>query len=133
MPRKLIALLFGAAAIAAVPAQADPRPSPEAELERVLEGRIAGAPVRCINLRTINGSRVIDGTAIVYGRGSTIYVNRPRAGASELSRHDALVSRTITPQLCNVDTLKMVDTQTGVQTGLIFLGEFVPYRRASRD
>ena len=133
MSRKLIALLFGAAAIAAVPAQADPRLAPEAQLDRALEGRVAGSPVDCINLRTVRHSTVIDGTAIVYGRGSTIYVNRPRAGASELNRRDAQIVDTITGRLCSVDTVKLVDAHTGVLTGLVFLDQFIPYRRVGRD
>lgn len=134
MSRKLITLFLGAAAISAAPAAAQPgaRLSPEAELERALEGRVAGRPVDCIDLRSVGSSRVIDRTAIIYGRGSTIYVNRPRSGASSLSRHDAAILRTISNRLCSIDTLQMVDTGTGVQTGLVFLGEFVPYRRVSR-
>lgn len=130
MARKLISIAaIAAGAALALPAQAEQRPSPEQQLERALEGRVAGEPVSCVNLRSIRNSRVIDRTAILFEAGSTIYVNRPRAGASSLSRYDTQVLRTIGTQLCSVDSLRMVDPSTGVFTGNVFLGDFVPYRR----
>ena len=35
-------------------------------------------------------------------------------------------------QLCNVDTVTMVDRVSGMLTGIVFLGDFVPYRREAR-
>jgi hypothetical protein len=131
MFRTLTTMLLGAAAVASAPAQAQPRMSPEAELERALEGRVAGTPVECINLRTVRESKIINGTAIVFGRGHTIYVNRPRVGAETLNRNDAQLVRSITNTLCRIDTIQMVDLTTGIYTGSVFLGEFVPYRRVS--
>jgi hypothetical protein len=55
--------------------------SPEAQLAKALDGRVAGEPVNCLSLRSIRSSRIIDRTAIVYQVGNTLYVNRPRAGA----------------------------------------------------
>ena len=131
MSRKPTAFLLGAAAIAAfaAPAQAGPRLSPEAELERALQGRVAGEPVDCVNLRTVRSSQIIDRTAILFDSGTTIYVNRPRHGAETLSRHDAQVVRPFGSRLCSIDTIQMVDTSSGIDTGHVFLGEFVPYRR----
>jgi hypothetical protein len=136
MSRKLTALLLGAATLTAfaAPVQAGPRLSPEAELERALQGRVAGEPVDCVNLRTVRSSQVIDRTAILYDAGSTIYVNRPRNGAEALRRHDAQVVRPFGTRLCSIDTVQMIDTSSGINTGHVFLGEFVPYRRVrSRD
>lgn len=129
MSPKLVTLLLGAAAIAAAPAQAGPRLTPEAELERALEGRVAGEPVDCVNLRTVRSSQIIDRTAILFDSGGTIYVNRPRHGASALSRHDTQVVRPFNSRLCSIDTVEMVDPGSGISSGHVFLGEFVPYRR----
>jgi len=134
MTRKLVPLILGALAATAVPAQATDRRAPEEQLARALEGRVAGEPVDCVNLRTIQSSRVIRGTAILYDAGSVIYVNRPRAGAELLDHWGAQVSRTFDNRLCSVDPVQIVDTATGMFEGNIFLGEFVPYRRVrSRD
>ena len=55
------------------------RLSPDEQLAKAIEGRIAGEPVKCIRLRDIRSTRVIDKTAIVYDTlGPTIYVNRPK-------------------------------------------------------
>ena len=123
------ALLVSTALLAAAPAHAAPR-DPEARLARALEGRIAGEPVNCIPLAAIRSSQIIDRTAILYRVGSTIYVNRPTNGARSLNDMDALVLRTSIGQLCSVDTLQTFDTTGRFFTGNVFLGEFIPYRRA---
>jgi hypothetical protein len=128
MTHKLLPLLAGAAALLAAPAQATPRDG-EAELARALQGRVAGEPVDCINLHAVRSSRVIEGTAIIYGSGGTIYVNRPRAGAEDLTRWDTQVTRPFSNRLCSIDTVTMVDPSTRMLSGIVFLGEFVPYRR----
>jgi hypothetical protein len=131
MARKLLSIVaIAASAALALPAQAEQRRSPEQQLERALEGRVAGEPVNCVNLRTVRNSRIIDGTAILFDAGSTIYVNRPRSGAESLDRDDTQVVRSFTGQLCSIDTIRMVDPTSGMFRGSVFLGEFVPYRRA---
>lgn len=132
MIRKFLPVLIGAAAMAAVPAEAGPRRSPEEQLQHELRGRVAGQPVNCINLRNTRSSRVIDRTALLYEVGGTIYVNRPRAGARSLSNWDTQLTRPFGNQLCAIDTVQMVDPTSGVLRGTVFLGEFVPYRRQGR-
>jgi hypothetical protein len=129
MLRKFLPILLGAAAIAATPAAAEPRLTPEQQLEKELRGRVAGEPVKCINLFQVRHSRVIDKTAIIFGSGGTIYVNRPRAGADALSRWDAQLVKPFGTQLCSVDTIQMFDRTSGFYSGNVFLGDFVPYRR----
>lgn len=129
--RKLASFLAIGLAFATAPASAQHRG--EAELERALAGRVAGEPVRCISMRPSTQSTIIDNTAILFRVGSTIYVNRPRAGAESLDRSDTLVNRQFggTNQLCSIDTMRTVDLQSGLMTGIVFLGEFVPYRRVT--
>ncbi len=130
MLRKAFTALIGGLTLATVPAQAAQRPSGEAELARVLQGRVAGEPVDCINLRTATRSRVINGTALLYYVGGTVYVNRPRAGADTLRNWDTQVTRQFgTSRLCSIDTVNMVDPISGTLSGIVFLDEFVPYRR----
>ena len=128
MTRALLALLVGAS-VAAAPALAGPRASPQEQMDRALAGRVAGEPVDCLSLSRVRNSRIIEGTAILYDQGGTIYVNRPRSGAEELSNWDTQISHTLGDRLCSTDTVRMVDPGTGFLTGIVFLGEFVPYRR----
>lgn len=127
--RNLLTILAGALALSATAAPAAPRLEPEAQLAKELEGRVAGEPVRCINLRNIRSSRIIDNTAIVYDAGGTLYVNRPDNGAESLDRDDVLVTRTYSSQLCSIDVVHLYDRSSRFQSGFVFLGDFVPYRR----
>ena len=102
---------------------------PEARLDRMLAGRVAGKPVDCINLRDIRSSQIIDRTAIVYQVGGKLYVNRPRGGASSLDSDDILVTNSVTSQLCRVDTVRLVDRTSRFYSGFVSLGEFVPYAK----
>ena len=102
-----------------------------AELARALEGRVAGKPVDCLNLRDIRSTRIIDRTAILYETtGGTIYVNKPEGGATSLDKWDVLVTDTRSPQLCNIDIVRLFDTGSHIESGFVNLGEFVPYRKA---
>lgn len=119
------------AASGATPAAAAERRSPEAELARATEGRVAGEPVHCLDTRRFHSTTIIDGTAIVYrATGDTLWVNRPRSGARSLDDWDVLVTRQYTGSLCRGDIVRLFDRSTMSQNGSILLGEFVPYRRA---
>jgi hypothetical protein len=131
--KKLISLIAVSMVIGAAPAAAARQPvDREAELSRAIGDRIAGEPVDCLDMHRVRGTRIIDDTAIVYEVGSTIYVNRPRAGADSLNRWDTMVTRPFNNRLCSVDTVRMVDLPSRMLTGIVFLGEFVPYRRERR-
>lgn len=125
--RKLLPLIAGTLLIggAALAKPADH----EAELARAIAGRVAEAPVNCIDLHRVRSSRVITGTAIIYDMGNVLYVNRPENGASELNQWDTMVTRTPSTRLCSVDTVTMVNPSSRSFSGVVFLGDFVPYRR----
>lgn len=127
--RKLLPLVSVSLLLGAFAAQAAEPVDREAELSRALRGRVAGEPVDCIDLHRVRSSRIITDTAIIYDAGGVVYVNRPRNGADELNQWDAMVTRTPTTRLCSVDVVRMVDQGTQTLTGVVFLGDFVPYRR----
>ncbi|MBX3562560.1 MAG: hypothetical protein KF780_12210 [Sphingomonas sp.] len=129
MPKTLTLLAGGALLAAATPALADRPVDREAQLARALEGRVAGEPVDCVDLRRVRSTRIIDETAILYDMGSTIYVNRPRVGADSLDRWDTMVTRLHSSRLCSIDTVQMIDPVSHIMRGIVFLDEFVPYRR----
>lgn len=133
MRKIALALATGAALTAGVAVEAKPRPSGEEQLAKILEGRVAGEPVNCISLSQARDQRVIDKTAIVYGSGRTIYVNRP-ANARDLDDDDIMVSNIHGSQVCNLDVVRMHDRTGHFYSGFVGLEKFVPYRRvASAD
>jgi hypothetical protein len=135
MTLKTILASAAAVAIAATAAQAEPSARAakgEEKLAKMIEGRVAGKPVSCLPLHQIRSSRIVEGTAIVYEVGSTLYVNRPRNGASSLDRDDILVTRSSLNQLCSVDIVRLMDPTSQIESGFVSLGEFVPYKKAPK-
>jgi hypothetical protein len=123
----LVLALAGALTCSAAVA-ADHR-SGEGELARLLAGRQAGTPVTCISSPDIDRVQVIDGTAIVYGDGSRLFVNRLQASAPVLRSDDVLVTSIWGSQLCRLDTIKLLDRNSRMVRGFVVLGPFVPYQR----
>ena len=71
-----IAALEPPAAAEAAPLAARAKLTGEQELAKKLEGRVAGKPQSCIDHTATQTMEVIDKTAIVFGWGDTIWVNR---------------------------------------------------------
>ena len=120
------ALVAGGAAVSA-----KPRLTPEQRLEKLLEGRTAGKPTSCISSADSRDMEVIDGVALVYHSGSTLYVNRPK-NADRLDSDDILVIRPTGSQLCRLDMVQTVDRMGHFVTDFVNLGDFVPYRRTAQ-
>ena len=133
--RKTIAAVLAAATVLTLAATADARPrlSPEQKLAKMLDGRVAGEPRDCIYLPSIRGSRIVDKTAIVYDAWRTLWVNRPRSGASSLDDDDILVTNLYGSgsQLCSIDIVRLHDRTSFFYSGFVGLGEFVPYRKVA--
>ena len=127
--RTSLILFAAAAAMIAGPAVAGNGPDHEAELARAIGDRVAGPAVDCIDLHRVRGSHIIPGTAIVYDAGGVIYVNRPRNGAESMRSWDIMINRLQTSRLCSIDTVELVDQGSHMMSGIVFLGDFVPYRR----
>ena len=129
MNRTFFILLSGAL-LAGTAAQAK-QPTPDEQLARAIEGRVAGKPQDCLRQRDIRSSRIIDRKAIVYETaGGTIYVNTPDSGAASLRRDYVLVTNTHSDQLCSVDIVRLFDSGSHMQAGSVGLGKFVPYTKA---
>lgn len=128
MPKLIPSLILGAA-LAVAPASAIARDTPDAQLAKLLDGRVAGKPTDCISLNTARSSRIIEGKAIVYEVGSRLYVNVPRSGADTLRDDDLLVTKTIGSQLCRMDAVNLVDRSARFPRGFVVLGDFVPYTK----
>ena len=101
----------------------------ETELARLLEGREAGEPVSCISSRPQQRIRTIDGTAYVFGQGSTLYVQRT-ARPQDIDRRNAILSQSFSGgQLCRSDVVSTFDPIQGFFTGGVIFEDFVPYTR----
>lgn len=104
----------------------------EAALAKDLQGLVPGKPERCLMLSRIDGSYMIDGTAIVYRTlGGKLYVNRP-LGAASLREDDIPVQYVYGSELCRLDRIKLLDRTTQMERGFVGLGEFVPYTRPAK-
>ncbi len=127
--KKATLFLTAAATLLAAPAIAAPRLTPEQQLAKALEGRVAGKPADCIDPHFNTNTQIIEKTAIIYGSGRTIYVNRPD-NASSLRDGDVLVTELRgSGQLCSIDVVKLHDRNGLWNRGFVSLGKFVPYTR----
>ena len=126
----LVAMTAALLAVPMTSAEARPKQTPQQKLDKLLEGRVAGKPVNCIDTYRHRNTTVIDKTAIVYGSGRTIYVNRPKYPES-LDSDDILVTELHSTQLCSVDVVKLHDRTGGWYRGFVGLGEFVPYTKVA--
>lgn len=125
-----IALVASALVAGGGAVQAKPKLTPEQRLEKLLKDRVPGKPVTCISQSDTRDLEIIDGLALVYRSGATLYVNRPK-NAEDLDSDDILVVRPSGSQLCRLDMVQTVDRMGHFTTGFINLGDFVPYRRAA--
>ena len=120
---------LGALALAApVFAQHSQHGEGQSRLDRMLEGRVAGEPVRCIQARPVRSVTIVEGTAIVYESGRTMYVNYTQT-PEHLDDDDFLVTERFSPvNLCASDTVTTRSPENPF-TGNALLTEFIPYER----
>ncbi len=131
MRKIAIAIATTAALLGTAGVQAKPKLTPQQELAKLTAGRVAGKPVHCIPSFETREMRILNKTAIVYGRGDTIWVNVPK-NAADLDDDDILVIQTTGSQLCDLDMVRTMDRSSHFPTGFISLGEFVPYKKLAK-
>lgn len=131
MHRIAFAFATAVALLATTAVQASDKPTGEERLAKLLEGRKAEEPVDCIPLTVSRDATIIDKTAIVYGFGSLIYVNRPKH-ADQLDNDLIMVTEPKTGQLCKIDVVKLHDHSGNWFRGFVTLEQFVPYRRVDK-
>jgi len=100
----------------------------EAKLATMLEGRVAGSPQSCITAYQGRNLQVLEQTAVVYEAGPVIWVSRP-TDPKMLDTDDVIVIKRTGSRLCKQDIIRTVDRTSGFTTGVVFLGDFVPYRK----
>lgn len=126
-----LGMIAAAAGLVAMPADARSRITGEERLAKMIDGRTAGEAKSCIFTGPTSNLTIIDKTAIVYRQGSKVWVNRTQH-PEDIDEDDVLVVRKFGgSNLCRTDMVTMADRSTGMFTGAIFLGDFVPYEKAS--
>jgi hypothetical protein len=103
----------------------------QAKYLKLIEGRVAGAPLTCLPSWNADDMRVIDDQTIVFGeRTSRVYVANLRSPCDNVGQPGfALVTRTPTSQLCSGDIATVVQTTSGITAGSCVIGTFTPYTR----
>jgi hypothetical protein len=114
-------------------AAATPLTKGEQRLAKLLQGRVAGEPVRCIPAFRNVPSQTIDGTAYVYGRGETIWVQRTRDPKQIDDRDYLRLIRRDSTQLCREDQTVQIEPYSGMISGAVFFEDFVPYTRVKPE
>lgn len=125
----LAALTILSAPVAAQDDTAAQQSKGDIKLAKLLEGRVAGDPQSCVRTLPSENINVIDGTALVVGRGRTIYVNVPRHPNSLDEDDILLIRRHNGSQLCRLDWIETRDRIGGFYSGNVMLNDFVPYTR----
>jgi hypothetical protein len=121
------ALMFGAAAPAADDAR-DARA--QAKLDKALAGRVAAAPVDCVEAGRVGGPEIIDGRTILYRDMGRVWRNDLPDQCGALRPGRILVVRLWGSRLCRGDFVEIADGGSSIPMGSCRLGGFTPYQKA---
>ena len=131
--RSILIALSAAGLAACSTATEPPVRSAEAQARylKLIEGRVAGAPLSCLASWNADDMRVIDDQTIVFGeRSNRVYVANLQSPCDNVGQPGfALVTRTPTSQLCSGDIATVVQTSSGMTAGSCVIGTFTPYSR----
>lgn len=102
----------------------------QTRLTKALEGKVAGAPQRCLPRFSRNDQRIIDRNTILYANGRTVYRNDPIGGCGGLDPGRTIVTTSIggSGELCQGDIIRVVDQVSGGIVGSCAFSDFIPYR-----
>lgn len=115
-----LAVLSISAAAADLPATA--------KLSKALEGRTAGKPQTCVNLRDLRSTQIIDNNTILFeGSRGIVWRNDPPGGCAGLLPGRILITHNFNNQMCRSDIAQLAETGSTMIMGSCPLGDFVPY------
>ena len=129
------ASLLLAAAVALVgasPPQGFQRtPEAQAKLDKLIEGRVAGEPRRCVKSHTTDNPIGIDDRTMMFRDGPRLWRTELLSAfrCSELGLNRMLVTVNKNIQLCRGDTTYIVDSKDGSPVATCVVGDFVPYTK----
>jgi hypothetical protein len=97
-----------------------------------LAGRIAGAPVDCIDPSRLNGPDIVDADTILYRQsGKRIWVSGPVGQCPSLRTGDTLVVELYGGRLCRNDRFRTITPGISIPSGVCRFRAFVPYDRST--
>ena len=100
----------------------------QAELNKLVAGKTAGAPLTCLQHYRANDMVRIDESTVAFKQGRQVYVNHLIGACSNLdSSFYALVTRSNGTGLCRGDIAHVQDVSTGAIVGSCAIGDFIPY------
>ena len=105
----------------------------EEKLAKLLDVRVAGEPQSCIRTLGSRNLSQIDGTALTYRDGDTVWVNYTRNPDSIDDRDIMVIDRFSGSSLCRTDQVKLVDRVNAFLSGILLLDEFVPYKKIDTE
>ena len=131
---RAIPLLLAAAALTGCmtqPAPATRSAEAQAELQKLLAGKVAGQPMSCLpSYRRAEMVRIDDKT-VAFRDGSRVYVNHLIGECNGLkSGFYTLVTRSHGSGMCRGDIADVADVSTGMVVGSCAIGDFTPYTRS---
>lgn len=125
--RALAALVIAGAAATAI-AAGGRKEDAQAELGKALAGRIAGAPVQCIDARSVDGPEVIGDNTLIYRQsGHRLWVSTVPERCPFLHGNVVIITELFGAQLCRNTRFQTVSRNTSIPSGICRFGEFVPY------
>ena len=129
-----ICLLAAVAALAGCSTAPEPptrTAQSEAHLQRLLAGKVAGAPVHCLPRMGSQQMVVIDDSRVAFRDGRRVYVNDFRGGTcSRLgSGFYTLLTKSYGSGMCSGDIAQVIDTSNGISVATCVFGVFVPFER----
>jgi hypothetical protein len=130
---RVISLLIGGAVLASCTTAPEPvtrNAGKEAELTKLLAGKVAQRPISCLPHYSSSDMRVIDDQTIAYRDGGRrTYVAHMNGPCSNLSGGSAALVTHLygSADLCRGDIARVVDTANGMTIGSCAFGDFTPY------
>jgi hypothetical protein len=101
-----------------------------AVLAKMLNGRTAGEPVDCIDIRKVQSIKFLNQSVVFVIKPSLTFVNSPPGGCGKAEVGLTPVTNPDNVRICNGNPIGLVDLDSGIQKGGCMLGQFVPYTKA---
>ncbi len=95
-----------------------------------LADRVAGAPVRCIDIQRNGGPEIVDSQTILYREsGKRIWKTGPVGECASLRPLDTVIVEIYGGQLCRNDRFRTVSVGMSIPSGYCRFRDFTPFDR----
>jgi hypothetical protein len=114
---------------AATPTSSQHSPQAQAELDKMLAGRVAGETKHCLAVDKTNHPVGIDDTTLLFVDGPRVWRTEISGSfnCGQIDKQSTIVTESGANRLCAGD--KLVFFENGNPGGACYLGEFTPYQK----